>query len=132
MRTIALRLHPGDDLRQCLTQFAHDRQLQAGCVLTAIGSLHPATLRFANQPDATTLDDWFEVITLAGTLSVHGVHLHMAIANQRGEMLGGHLMDGCLIYTTAEIVIAELAGVVFERAIDYQTGFLELNISPLS
>ncbi|NJN85022.1 MAG: DNA-binding protein [Leptolyngbyaceae cyanobacterium SL_7_1] len=132
MKTFALRLHPGDDLRLCLKQFAQDYALQAGCVLSAIGSLKQATLRFSNQPEGRIIHDMFEVISLAGTLSIHGVHLHMAIADNQGSVLGGHLMEGCLIYTTAEIVIGELEGVMFERAIDRQTGFLELNIREIN
>lgn len=132
MKTFALRLQPGDDLRPCLKQFAQDHNLQAGCILSAIGSLKQATLRFSNQPEGTIIHSTFEVISLAGTLSIHGVHLHMAIADTQGAVLGGHLMDGCLIYTTAEIVIGELAGIVFERAIDRQTGFLELAIRAIN
>jgi predicted DNA-binding protein with PD1-like motif len=132
MKTFALRLHPGDDLRPCLQQFAQAHHLQAGCVLSAIGSLKQVRLRFSNQPEGTIIHDTFEVISLAGTVSIYGVHLHMAIADNQGTVLGGHLMDGCLIYTTAEIVIGELEGVVFERAIDRQTGFLELAIREMN
>ncbi|MEH2445742.1 MAG: DUF296 domain-containing protein [Nostoc sp.] len=34
-----------------------------------------------------------------------GVHLHIAISDQEGKTIGGNLDDGCIIYTTTEIVI---------------------------
>jgi len=45
MKTFALRLLPGQDLKQELQAFSH--QLRAGCILTAVGSLQQATLRLA-------------------------------------------------------------------------------------
>jgi len=67
-------------------------------------------------------------VALNGTLSMHGSHLHLAIADKTGRMLGGHLTEGCIIYTTAEIVIGESPHLTFVRTPDAQTGFLELEI----
>ncbi len=124
----AVRLEPEQDLRHALTQFARTHQLQAACILSGIGSLSQAALRFADQPDATILSDHFELISLSGTLSMHGLHLHGAIANPTGAILGGHICSGCLIYTTAEIMIGQLPHLLFTRQPDSKTGFLELTI----
>ncbi len=132
MQTFALRLQPGQDLKQELTTFAVSKQLQAGFVLSAIGSLQQATLRFANQPTGTTLAATFEILSLNGTLSVNGSHLHTAIADSTGNVIGGHLMNGCIIYTTAEIIIGELSQFTFMRSPDPHTGFLELDIKERS
>jgi len=126
MKLFALRLKPDQDLRQSLKEFAIQENLQAGFVLSAIGSLRQAAIRFANQETSGILTDKFEIIALNGTLSIHGLHLHIAIANQQGKVIGGHLNQGCLIYTTAEIVLGEVPDLVFRRALDKQTGFLEL------
>jgi predicted DNA-binding protein with PD1-like motif len=128
MKTYCLRLHPNVDLKPCLKAFAKTHQLQAGIILTAIGSLHQATLRFANQPETTHLTGPFEIISLAGTVSCHGLHIHGAIADATGSMYGGHLMDGCLIRTTAEIAIADLPNLEFHRELDDQTGYAELSV----
>jgi len=130
MKTFALRLKPGSDLKESLKDFTHTYQLQAGFILTAIGSLEKATLRFANQRVTQVFERKFEVVALSGTLSSSGVHLHIAIADQTGKTLGGHLETGCTIYTTAEIVIGESKEFVFERVIDPETGFKELQILP--
>lgn len=124
-----LRLSPGEDLKESLQAFTRQASLAAGCILTAVGSLQQASLRFAEQDQATRLEDRCEIISLVGTLSLEGVHLHMAIANAQGKTFGGHVMPGCLIYTTAEIVIGTLSGVTFHRRWDKRTGYRELAIT---
>ncbi|NJL46600.1 MAG: DNA-binding protein [Leptolyngbyaceae cyanobacterium SM2_5_2] len=126
MKTHCLRFHPGQDLKQSLKSFAVQNNLQAAAILTGIGSLNPAALRFAAQPEATVLTGSFELISLAGTLSAHGLHLHGAVADDQGHVYGGHIADGCLVRTTAEIVLAELSNLCLQRVLDPSTGFLEL------
>ncbi|KKJ01138.1 PPC domain-containing DNA-binding protein [Prochlorothrix hollandica] len=126
MKVFALRLKPNDDLKQSLSRFAAEKNLLAGCIVTTVGSLHQAALRFANRPVAQVFSRKFEIISLSGTLSVHGIHVHISVADGTGQLWGGHLEKGCLIYTTAEIVVAELPHYVFDREIDRHTGYSEL------
>jgi predicted DNA-binding protein with PD1-like motif len=130
MKIFALRLKPDQDLRKSLKGFAQDNLIQAGFILTAIGSLKQAIIRFANQSNSTTLEGPFEIISLAGTVSVYGVHLHIAISNEIGEIIGGHLDNGSIICTTAEIVMGESKKNIFCREFDEQTGYNELKILP--
>lgn len=132
MNVFALRLKPNQDLRQSLKIFAENQNIKAGFILTAIGSLKQATIRFANQNVSTVLNDKFEIISLNGTLATTGIHLHIAIADKQGKTLGGHLDNGCLIYTTAEIVIGASEEFTFMRTLDEQTGYKELQIIPKS
>ena len=125
-RTLALRLRPGDDLKDALLRFAKARGLQAGFVMAAVGSLRVANLRFADAPAGTALEGPFEIVSLSGTLTAAGAHLHLAIADRTGKTLGGHLMPGCLVYTTAEVVIGEAAELAFPRVHDPLTGYPEL------
>lgn len=128
MKIFALRLKPGDDLRQSLTNFAKKEDIKAGFILTAIGSLQQATIRFANQDTNTLLTDKFEILSLNGTIATTGVHLHIAIADKQGNTIGGHLSDGCIIYTTAEIIVGISEEFTFLRSLDTQTGYEELEI----
>lgn len=48
-----------------------------------------------NKNETVSLDERFEIVSLTGTLSRHGAHLHIAIADFQGNVVGGHLMDGC-------------------------------------
>lgn len=128
MDTFAVRLHPGDDLLLALDQMAQSHDLEAASVLTCVGSLTQATLRFANQEKSTVLNGHFEIVSLTGALSKHGSHYHIAIADEEGRTYGAHLLEGCLIYTTAEIVIGALPDLIFLRTHDPQTGYPELDI----
>ena len=55
-------------------------------------------------------------------------HLHLSISDAECRVVGGHLLQGCIVRTTAEIVLAELEGAAFERPHDPLTGFAELSI----
>lgn len=130
MKTFALRLKPEQDLRQALETFTQEKDIKSGFILTAIGSLKQTSIRFANQNNATVLDDKFEILSLNGTLAKTGIHIHIAIADCQGKTLGGHLETGCIIYTTAEIVIGVSEDFTFTRIIDAQTGYKELEVLP--
>ncbi|MCS7002371.1 MAG: DNA-binding protein [Dehalococcoidia bacterium] len=130
MRVFALRLRPGQDLRRELVAFAAQRDIRAGVVLTCVGSLRRAALRMAAQAETTILEDAFEIVSLVGTLSPEGPHLHLAVSDGAGRMVGGHLQDGAIVRTTAEIAIADLAEYAFTRPVDPETGYDELLVSP--
>ncbi|MGB3654966.1 MAG: PPC domain-containing DNA-binding protein [Rivularia sp. (in: cyanobacteria)] len=131
MKVLPIRLKSNADLRTSLKSFVTEKNIQAGFILTAIGSLKQATIRFADRENATVLTEKFEILSLNGTASVTGIHLHIAIANSHGKVIGGHLSDGCIIYTTAEIVIGIAEDFTFHRSLDEQTGFNELEIVSL-
>lgn len=128
MKVFALRLRPGQDLRQQIELFVKAKHIRAGFIITTVGSLRQAAIRLADQPSATSFDGKFEIVSLVGTLGQDGVHLHLAISDNTGKTIGGHLVEGCLIYTTAEIVIGDAQGLVFTREKDSETTYQELKI----
>jgi predicted DNA-binding protein with PD1-like motif len=130
VRAYAVRLTPGQDLRRELLAFAGHEGLRAGAVVTCVGSLTTVTLRFANRDDAVVRTGHFEIVSLVGTLSAAGGHLHLCVADRDGHVIGGHLLDGCAVFTTAEVVIAELTECEFRREQDPATGFRELVVLP--
>ncbi|SAK57876.1 DNA-binding protein [Caballeronia hypogeia] len=127
---MTLRLSPGDDLRAALDHAFRERGLSAAYVLQGIGSLSVARLRYAGRDDAAELRGDLEILTLAGTLSQHGPHLHMSISDADGRVFGGHVAPGCIVRTTAELLVASLAGERYTREHDAATGFAELVIRP--
>ncbi|MEM1310933.1 MAG: PPC domain-containing DNA-binding protein [Cyanobacteria bacterium P01_H01_bin.153] len=129
LKPYCLKLSPADDLKLSLRSFVESSAIAAGCILTTVGSLQQVSLRFAGQDSATVLTGRFEIVSLVGTLSLEGLHLHMAIADGQGQTLGGHVMPGCLIYTTAEIVVGIMSGLSFQRRWDNRTGYRELAIA---
>ena len=128
--TLSLRLKPGEDVRQELESLAIRERISAGVVLSAVGSLSEVCLRFADSDTLTELEGKHEVLTLSGTLGADGVHLHMTVANSQGECTGGHVVYGCQVYTTLELVIVSIPEVRFRRVFDETTGSKELSVSP--
>lgn len=125
----ALRLSPNQDLKQEIVAFAKANSIQAGYIITCVGSLKKANFRLANQPGLTTWEENFEIVSLVGTLGADsGAHLHIFISDGMGKTIGGHLMNGNLIYTTAEIIIGEVLDVNFSRRLDSLTTYNELFI----
>ena len=126
MKTLPLRLNPGDDLRDALA--AHGAA--AAFVVSGIGSLREARLRFAGRDALHHVVGDLEILTLAGTLGTGGSHLHASLADADGRVFGGHVAPGCIVRTTAEVLLAVLDDVVFTREPDAATGYAELAIRP--
>ena len=125
-----LRLHPGDDVMPLLKKFIADKNIEAGFILSAVGSLTQYHIRFANQPDGNKAQSHFEVVSLTGLLSVHGNHVHLSVSDSTGRTIGGHLLDGNLVYTTLELVIGEDPAHVYQRETDSTFGYKELVVKP--
>ena len=134
MNVQVLRLMPGDDLRNSLEAAFHslakEHGIAAACIVSAVGSLSQAMLRYADKPAASDIHGPLELLMLSGTLSADGAHLHGSVADADGAVKGGHVMPGCIVRTTAEVVIALLPGWEFRRELDAATGFNELSARP--
>lgn len=129
MRIHVFRLRPGDDLLESIRRFVHARHLQSAVILSAVGSLTDTSIRYANQPGAAHQSGHFEIVSITGTVEAGGEHLHLSVSDEKGVTTGGHLLTGCKIYTTAEVVLGELKGVRFARETDKQgSGWDELKI----
>jgi uncharacterized protein len=124
----AFRLHPGQDLKSELTRFIQEKELGACAVVTCVGSLTRANLRFANEPSGSVVEGPLEIISLVGCGGKGSWHLHLSVSDKEGRMTGGHLMHGSTVRTTAEIVLVELTELEFERADDPETGYKELRV----
>ena len=122
------RLKPGDDLRKSIQQYANDHHIKAGWMVTCAGSLTEYNLRFANQSTPAFGSGHFEIVSLTGTISENGSHLHISVSDSTGKTIGGHLLEGCKIYTTAEIVIQSSDELEFTREKDGTTPWEELKI----
>lgn len=124
----AIRLKPGDDLRTSIEQYVAQHHIEAGWLVTCAGSLTAYNIRFANQQNGNTGNGHFEIVSLTGTLSTNGSHLHISISDSTGHTIGGHLLKGCTVYTTAEIVLQSNPNMVFKRMKDGTTPWDELQI----
>ena len=127
-KAYAFRLKPGQDLKKEIEKFVTENQIQAGWISTCVGSLTQYNIRFANQPNGSTDSGHFEIVSLTGTVSTNGSHIHISISDSTGKTIGGHLMDGNIIYTTAEIVILSSDEFIFNRKKDGTTPWEELQV----
>lgn len=134
MRVYAFRLTPGTDLKEALGRLSEEHALRAGCILSCVGSLSRARLRMPGALGEAEVFKTFvepmEILSVAGTLSLDGLHVHISLGRRDGACIGGHLVRGCLVNTTAELVIGELTNVEFRRPLDNATGYGELSVQP--
>ena len=128
MQNYTFRLKPGQDLFDSIQEVVMEKYVRAGCILSGVGSLSYATLRLADRAYNSEYEGRFEIVSITGTLSVHGSHLHISISDQDGRTIGGHFESGCKIYTTAEIVIAIFEDVVYKRKFAEDSGYDELAV----
>lgn len=130
MKTHCFRLTRGTDLLSALRSYVTEHDLSAAVLLSAVGSLSEARIRCADGVTVHTIEKPLEIVSLFGTLSKERCHLHIALSDTDLHTVGGHLMDGCLIHTTAEIVLLALNDVRFSSVFDEETGYRELLILP--
>ena len=110
MEVLCRRLRRGDDLLLEIERLAREESIAAGVVLSAVGCVSRAVLRDASGVTVRTVDEPCEIVSLNGTVSA----------------VGGHLMPGCIVNTTCELVLARLDGWRFGVEQDAQTGYDEL------
>lgn len=127
----ALRLLPGLDLRASIQKYVTEHKIKAGWIITCAGSLTDYNIRFANASEGTKGSGHFEIVSLTGTLSQNGSHIHISISDSTGKTIGGHLLEGCKVYTTAEIILNESSKYLFTRQKDGSTPWEELHITEL-
>ncbi|MBL0358796.1 MAG: DNA-binding protein [Chitinophagaceae bacterium] len=128
VKTHAFRLKPGQDLKKEIQQLVTDQQIKAGWISTCVGSLTNYNIRFANQPEGNSGTGHFEIVSLTGTVSVNGSHIHISISDSTGKTIGGHLLDNNIVYSTAEMVIFSSDELVFKREKDGSTPWEELQV----
>lgn len=126
MRTVCRRLHRGEDLFQAICALAQEEHLQAAVVLSAVGCLQRAAVRDASGITVQKIDCPCEIVSLTGTVSIRRTHLHISLSREDLSVVGGHVMPGCLVNTTCELVLLEQDGWRYGMEQDQQTGYDEI------
>ncbi len=120
------RLRQGDDLLLSIREYAIQHNIHAAYIGACVGCVLEATLRDASGVTVRHIPEFMEIVSLTGTVSKERTHLHIALSKEDLSTIGGHLMEGCHINTTAEIVLCELPSMVFHPVWDPDTGYQEL------
>ena len=124
--------------------------------MTCVGSLQEINIRLASFTKSNNSEDSkkganylinsskkYEIVSLVGTLEnsynpdnedavdneiISYGHIHISIADEDGHVFGGHLMTGCIVYTTAEITLIEIPQLEYRRKPCPLSGYAELSI----
>jgi predicted DNA-binding protein with PD1-like motif len=127
MKVFAFRLKPGSEA------VIAKQNIKAGFIISCVGGLQKAVVRMAGakpaKQDIRTFEQDYEIVSLVGTVSVNGMHMHISFSDREGSVIGGHLKEGTIVHPTAEIVIGIDETREFGREIDNETGFKELIIN---
>ncbi len=130
MEQVTFRLKSGDLLKETIERVVQENYIEAGGMLSMVGSLDVAVLRMADATsDSRPVKQWresMEIVSATGTVSIEGCHVHVSISDKNGIVYGGHLSDGCVVKTTVEVIILVFHNSKFKRIFDQGTGFKEL------
>jgi uncharacterized protein len=128
LQRLVFRLQSGADLRAGIDAACRKHRVRSAAIVTCVGSLQCARLRFADVESLATVEGPLEIVSLVGTVAANGSHLHIAVADAAGGVTGGHLAFGSIVFTTAEIVVLEDSDTAFARVHDAATGYRELEV----
>lgn len=119
------RLTKGMDLKKEIETYSVQNHI-SGVILCCVGCLNKFTIRLADGKSILEKDGQFEIVSITGTLSEDGVHIHISVSDENGNTIGGHLKEGCIINTTAEICLLTFENIKFKREFDKNTNYDEL------
>jgi predicted DNA-binding protein with PD1-like motif len=121
------RFSENDDLAESIKKAAEESGVKAG-ILILIGALKQAILGCYKKGEYvnTELKGHLEIASCTGNIAHDEkddtiIHAHIVVSNEKGEAFGGHLMKGCLVGPTAELVIIEATDMNLERVFDEKT-----------
>lgn len=126
MKEFAYRLKKKDDLKKSIEQLCREKKIDTAVILSGVGSLIQANIRLADPRNTRFSVRDYEIVSLTGTVSRGKCHIHISIADDTGACYGGHLLEGCLVNTTCELVIGILEEYESRRDFDYDTGYDEI------
>jgi len=141
---LVARIKPGSDLLQSIRDLVEENEIKAGVILSGVGALRRAHLRnlrvLPKEYPITDVNRTFltferplEILALSGNVSaVEGkpwVHAHITLSYVEGDkitVIGGHLLEGCIIFGFAEVFIMELQDIDMRKGFDDETRTFQL------
>lgn len=126
MKELVFRLKENDDLKLEIEKRVSNTNFNGGCIISAVGCVKHINIRLAKALDYINEEEDYEIISLTGTISKDGAHLHIGLSDKQGKTIGGHLKEGTIVNTTCEIVIGLLEEYELTRQLEPNTGYKEL------
>ncbi len=115
-RVVIARMKPEEDVLITAKKIADDYNIRSGS-LKMIGAVSSITLGYFHVEEKVykqfTVDEDLEVISCIGNIARTEdgevvVHAHMVVADVNGKCYGGHLLEGCIVSVTIELIIQEI------------------------
>jgi len=128
IEVITIRLTKGMDLKQSLAKLVKLHSIRAASIASCVGCVSDLKLRLAGAESMLTKQESLEIVSIMGTLTPEHQHVHISVSDCEGQVWGGHLMEGTIIDTTAELIIHVYSNLHFTRVMDASTGYSELEV----
>lgn len=143
-RVVVMRLAPGDDILPTIVEIAKECGINQAIIVGGAASLSHAHVRnVRSYPDDfpitddvrvfTELDGPLELLSLSGNITrleddEPYIHCHAAISVGKPDALavGGHVLPGTVVYSTAELSLVEVTGCSMLRRHDPETSVPEV------
>ncbi|MEM3647816.1 MAG: DNA-binding protein [Thermoproteota archaeon] len=126
-RIIVLRGDRGEDLLETIETTARANHVANGVIISAIGTLENCRIhrvtskKLPPEEEYVDVDGPLEINSVSGVIANGRLHAHISVSDSKGTY-GGHLEPGSRILYLAEVVIAEITGISFNRVRDMTTG----------
>jgi len=143
-RILVARIKPNSDLIGSIYNLVVENDVRAGVILSGVGLLQKARLRNCKAlpqqypiTDANraflTFERPLEILALSGNVAeAEGkprVHAHVTLSYVEGDearVVGGHMLEGCIVFGFAEIFVMEVEGADMRKEFDEETKTLQL------
>ncbi len=133
-RIIFSRIFEDEDLLEGIKKRVKESKVKAG-LLFLIGSLKEACLGFYEEGEYKRIEvkKPLEIASCMGNISVKEngeliIHAHMVVSDKSGNAYGGHLLKGCKVAATAELMLIEALEVDLKRKFEDKYRLYLLNI----
>ena len=126
MKEVAIRLTKGADLKENIEKICLEKHIDTAVVLSGVGCLSEVKIRLAKAVNYLEKAEDYEIVSLNGTISKGTAHIHIALSDESGAVIGGHLQSGCIVNTTCELVLGVLEEYESHREFDENTGYDEI------
>lgn len=131
--TIAI-LNEDEDLFDGIKKRVQEAGVKAGAIL-AIGALKhlSAGILVEGEYKTNNVAGPLEIASCMGNVAVDekgetAIHAHIVASDEKGQAFGGHVMPGCKVGVTVELIIIEAVGVKIKRVMNQKTKFRMLHL----
>jgi len=143
-RVIVARVKPGSDLLRSLQKIVAEEGVKSGVIVSGVGLLKQAKLRNCRSlPEEYPITDAnrtylsfekpLEILSISGNVTLAEgeplVHAHLTLSSVEEDeitVIGGHLIEGCVVFGFSEFALLELEGIEMVKRFDEETQTLQL------